>query len=225
LTIQKWAGAAKAAGSPSRSLLTQCKKDHPNREDLMPESQAGGVPASTPQSDEAREDVLSRAATSTGGAAGTATGQAIQQHDGSEKERLKDLEKPPTPKDAPKAGDFAPHTAQKPIGLQKEEAAYAVNGTIPADMVSSPSGWVPAGAVADREEALERTLESTGRLPDDRELTEDELKKLDGATIRSIAAQRGYEMPAVGGTRSSRMRFLQHQGEDKRFKGSKKDEN
>jgi hypothetical protein len=169
------------------------------------------------QNEEARKDALSRTA-ATG--LGSATGQARENRSGAEDERLKGADKREAPEGAPKMGDFARVELPEPDGLQAEPAAFSTAGTIPSGMVSSPGGFVPISAVSDPKRAIERTLASTGRNPDDRKLTEEEVESLDGASVRAIGAQRGYEMPDMAGGRSMRRIFLEKQAEDSRFKGS-----
>lgn len=173
---------------------------------------------STTQDEKVRDDALSRTA-ATG--SGSATGQAIEQASGSEDKRLSGSEDRQEPKGAPKQGDFARIDLEEPSGLQAESAAFTTNGTIPSGMVASPGGFVPASAVPDSEAALEMTLNSSGRNPDTRVLSEKEVEGLSGTELRAIGAQRGYKMADLAGTRTQRREFLRLQGEDPRFKEKK----
>lgn len=168
------------------------------------------------QTEEARRAELSRAAPH----GATATGQAL--HKGEEDERLKDhprgaLEEP---EDGPDGGDFGEGAVAKPKGLQAEEATYIHSGTVPPNMVSSPGGLVPVGAVPEdeREARLQTTLGRSAIGGDRRKLSEDEVAAMDGPSIRAIAAQRGYKVDNQFGSRTSRASFLQQQEEDPLFK-------
>lgn len=163
------------------------------------------------QNEQARKDALSRSAAGSG----TAAGQA---RDGDPEPG----EKQDKPEGAPSKGDFARVRLDKPTGLQAEEASYDAGGTIPANMVSSPAGYVPISGVSDPDEALERTLTSSGRNPDTRALTEEEIEGLSGAEARAISAQRGYKPPDLAGTRTQRRFLLEEQTQDSRFKNEKK---
>lgn len=170
------------------------------------------------QNDAVRAEMLSRSTASSG----SATGQAKDQASGKEDERLEGQDKRPGPKDGPTNGDFALVEYAQPIGLQAEPANFTSGGTIPASMVSSPSGFVPISSIADPEEAQERTLGAQGSTRDDRALTEEELGQLDGPSIRAIGAQRGYKINDLAGKRTVTAAFLAAQGEDKRFTKGKK---
>jgi hypothetical protein len=167
------------------------------------------------QDKETREKELAK---SPSGAA-TATGQARENDSGKEDERLKDADRRPTPEGAPKAGDFAPVDYPKPQGLQKEPANFSPTGTIPAEMVSSPGGFIPISSVAGDE--LEARLESTyGKQPIGdqlEELTDEQLVGMDGPSVRAVGLQRGYRMPEMAGSRTMRATFLREQGKDERF--------
>jgi hypothetical protein len=131
-------------------------------------------------------------------------------------------EKRDAPEGAPTTADFGRVKLPKPTGLQAEEANYTTGGTIPANMVSSPGGFVPLSAVADREAALERTLTSSGRNPDTRALSEDEIEGLSGAEARAISAQRGYKPPDLAGSRTQRRFLIEEQSKDQRFTNEKR---
>lgn len=155
--------------------------------------------------------------TSSGGA--TATGQARENDSGKEDERLKDTDKRPEPEGAPEGGDFAEVKYAKPQGLQAEPANFSVTGTIPADVVSSPGGFVPLSSVSegDREARLESTLGKQPIGDQLNELTREDLEGMDGPSVRAVGVQRGYRMPDMGGSRTMRASFLREQEKDERF--------
>lgn len=166
-----------------------------------------------------RDEMLSR--TTTAGSA-TATGQALDQASGAEDERLEGADKAESPEGAPEKGDFARVQLAEPSGLQAEPAAFSTAGTIPQGMVASPSGHIPATVTNASPEDVNRTLNSTGRNSDNRKLTEREVESLSGPDLRAIGVQRGYDMPALAGTRTQRRVFLEKQSADSRFKETAK---
>jgi hypothetical protein len=149
----------------------------------------------------------------------TATGQAREHDSGKEDERLKGADKHPQPEGAPEGGDFAKVNYAQPQGLQAEPANFSVTGTIPAEVVSSPGGFVPLSSVSegDRYARLESTY---GKQPigDQLErLTEEDLEGMDGPSVRAVGHQRGYKMPEQAGSRTMRATFLREQENDERF--------
>lgn len=154
--------------------------------------------------------------------AGSATGQAKEDAAGAEERRLKGSEDREGPEDAPSQGDYGAIEYSEPVGLQAEPANFTRGGTIPAAMVSSPTGFVPVSSVDDPEAALERTLGEGGSTKDNRRLTEEELDQLDGPSVRAIGVQRGYKIGDLAGSRTIRAAFLAAQDEDKRFAKAKK---
>ena len=171
------------------------------------------------QTEEARRAELSRAAPH----GATATGQAL--HKGEEDDRLSGHPRGALqePESGPEGGDFGEGTPAKPRGLQAEEATYIHSGTVPPNMVSSPGGLVPVGAVpeSERDARLQTTLGKSAIGGDRRKLTEDEVAQIDGPSIRAIGVQRGYRMDGQFGSRSARAEFLRQQEDDQAFKPKK----
>jgi hypothetical protein len=109
----------------------------------------------------------------------------------------------------------------KPIGKQAEAAIITPTGSVEPGTVPSPSGPVPAAAIADdrlREEAVKRAAEGI----DDarrvvknsrRRFTEEDLRLMSPAEVRAVASDRGY--PEYLGGRAGVVRhFLKAQEED-----------
>jgi len=121
--------------------------------------------------------------------------------------------------------DFAGPTPRKPTGLQAEEALFTTNGTVPGGMVGSPTGPVPVAAVAASPEQAEELLEQREkalkregrRSALEVELTDEEIDRMSGAELRSVALARGYRDFPEAGTRASREAFRTAQEEDERL--------
>jgi hypothetical protein len=167
------------------------------------------------QSEEARRRALEGA----NPAARTATGQALENLSGAEDERIENLDNHGS--DRPIAGgdalspDYSPFTAAEPVGLQAQPAAFAGNGSLDPAMVASPTGLIPVSAVAsDHKEAANRIqghfdaveAQLTGGALKVDDLTDEQIDRLDGATLRAVAAQEGLDI-GENGTRTARKRF------------------
>lgn len=198
-----------AMGMPLVSLCNQ--KGYVSMSELTSKD----VEKASQQDEDTRRAVLESQAATAGDA--SAVGQALADLDGVEEERLKGHPRgaKEEPLGAPSSGDFGEGARDKPTGLQAVPAAWGPNGSIPAGMVSSPSGHQPVGAVGATAEALEVTY---GRQPtgDLNSLDERTVNGLSGPELRAIGQQRGYEMPDSG-SRSARRAFLEAQAADTRF--------
>jgi hypothetical protein len=122
---------------------------------------------------------------------------------------------------APKP-DYPAHTAPKPTGAQAEPALMVRQGTLEIGLVPSPTGPIPAdraSALAIEPSVLEASQTGTFGLKLDpaAPLSDELLETLDGATLRAVAADRGYLLPhgARGATRAV---FREKQQADPRFK-------
>lgn len=205
---------ASSAETQSRTTAAAAAQGQPG---LSPAT--GSQALDTTKGEEKRTVVLER---STAGA-NSASGQ--------ERDRLLFGEEIPEGKDrgsqlevegSPKA-DFPQHTAQKPQGAQAEPAVMALNGTLALGMVPSPTGPIPAdrttalgieqGVLADAHKG-----QFGVKLDPSVPLEESFLRTLDRTTIRSIAHDRGYDLPLRGGGATREM-FLQKQKADARFEG------
>lgn len=174
-----------------------------------------------PQSEEAREKVLHQA---TGGL-GTATGQAKANLLGHEDERLEGLasrgsEVPIAGGDQIKA-DYPEHEGAKPIGNQAVPAAFTTNGSLPLNMVPSPSGPVPASTVAGDQAAAAQAVRRANKERDDlilrsgaKKLSREQIEGMNAADLRAVAHDRGYDLGDYAGSRVTRRRFIEAQGKD-----------
>lgn len=180
------------------------------------------------QDEETRTKVLQN---STAGAM-TAVGRARDFHLGDQEDRTDKL---PGGSEIPIAGgdsiksDFAQHEVQEPTGAQAEPAIYTTNGTLPVNMVPSPSGLVPAGAVAgDPREALRRTQEALDAHADSvhrtggyARLSRTQIETMGAGDLRSVASQRGYDLGEYAGSRATRRRFIAAQNDDDDLTGDR----
>jgi hypothetical protein len=123
----------------------------------------------------------------------------------------------------PIEGDITPDSeGREAQGAQLEPARYTSNGQLPHNMVPSPSGTVPVGAVATSPEDAQKRVEDVLKAHDEYVAGRNTIKKLDTATIhrltgaelRAIGEQRGYSMPNNVGTRAMRARFIEAQDKD-----------
>lgn len=165
-----------------------------------------------------REDIISRSQAGTA----SATGYERQRTD------------PDTDTDIPRGEDRGSKVAiegepesdypdmdyAKPQGAQAKPANMAVNGTVPVNMVPTPSGPVPIGATRSQAIPAKELVQSgirrgaySGKLEQGTKLSEDDVRKLDGPTLRAIAADRGYNV-GMGGTNAIRQQFLEAQEKD-----------
>ena len=110
-----------------------------------------------------------------------------------------------------------------PRGLQAEDALFVSNGQVASDMVPSPTGLQPVGAVAatpeEAKEMIEKRktdhqayVEGTAKLEN---IDEQTINRLGKTELRAIGVQRGYKMPDTG-TRAMRATFLAEQAKDER---------
>jgi hypothetical protein len=114
---------------------------------------------------------------------------------------------------------------QKPREGQAEPARFTSNGQLPHNMVPSPTGSVPVGAVATTVEDAEKRIEEAVKAHDDflankrteqnKTISAATVNRLGRAELLAIGAQRGYNLPDVVGTRTTRATFLREQEKDK----------
>lgn len=109
-----------------------------------------------------------------------------------------------------------------PQGAQTEPARFTSNGSLPINMVPSPSGSVPVGAVATSVEDGRKRVEEAQKSHDQTYMRETRNQRLSEATVgrigraelQAIGHTRGYEMDINAGTRKTRNDFLKFQDED-----------
>jgi hypothetical protein len=192
-------------------------------------SSSDAVGADAPiQDEETRKKILQN---STAGGQ-TAVGRARDAHLGDQAERIKDL---PGGSELAIAGgdslpkDFPDHTPGAPVGAQAQPANYTTNGSLPLNMVATPSGLVPASAVsADPAIAAQRVQESmdslkahTHRTGGYDRLSRAQIETMSAGDLRAVAAQRGYDIGEYAGSRATRKRFIAAQHEDDDLEGER----
>jgi hypothetical protein len=154
---------------------------------------------------------------------GTATGQEARRRAGDE-EVPKGKERGSTVKSStpvPKADYLG--EGQAPIGRQKEEAIFVANGQIDPSFVASPSGPIPVSAVTSTPEEAEKRIEqqkksiaeSNKPFTRGRRLSDEEISRMNGAELRAVAHDRGYDVSPNAGTRGTRAAFADAQKKDK----------
>lgn len=181
-----------------------------------------GPESPEPQSEEAREKILMQAA----GGLGTATGQARANLLGEEQERIDNLEsrgstQPIAGGDQIQSDYPANDTENKPIGAQAQPSAFTSNGSLPVNMVPSPSGLVPASTVAGSLEDASKAVEKANKERDDlilrsgaKKLSRAQIEAMSAADLRAVAHDRGYDIGEYAGSRRTRARFLEAQQKD-----------
>lgn len=194
----------------------ETKKDTPEESDVLT------IPE---QDEEARLRILARSP----GGTGTATGVAQQHFSGEEDARIENLEDRgstvPIAGGSPSA-DFAAGEPSQPVGAQAQPAHYTVNGTIDPMMVATPGGPQPVGALAGTVSAAQGRVDETAEafkmqnrgFRGYEALDDAQIERLNGAELRAIAYDRGYDVPE-GGNRTVRMRFRAEQADDSRLSG------
>jgi hypothetical protein len=91
---------------------------------------------------------------------------------------------------SPKA-DFAKGPASKPSDGQAAPANFAVNGTLPLNMIGSPTGPVPVtDPDLDTDDLYDPPSDGVSSLDD---LTDEQISRLSSAELRAVAHDRGYD--------------------------------
>lgn len=125
--------------------------------------------------------------------------------------------------------DFPDHKPGAPVGAQAQPANYTTNGSLPLNMVASPSGLVPASAVsADPAIAAQRVQESmdslkahTHRTGGYDRLSRAQIETMSAGDLRAVASQRGYDIGEYAGSRATRKRFIVEQNKDDDLDGER----
>lgn len=159
------------------------------------------------------------------GGSGTASGQeAARRAEGTDDNipQGKDRGSTNDPGEVPgKTGDLVgdPHP---PVGPQTEAAIFVPNGAIERNMVASPSGPVPVAAVTSSAEEAEKLIEKRNEdlskqfkgFKRGKRLSDVQINQMNGAELRAVATDRGYDISHSAGTRGTRAAFAQLQSED-----------
>jgi hypothetical protein len=178
----------------------------------------GSDPLKVPlQSQEVREAILQKSSAGIGTAIGT-----IRAYDVDEKEIPSGDDRGST---TPVAGEFEgdSYEGAAPQGAQAEPAIITTNGTVPVNMIGTPSGPVPISAVEgdpakgarliqERLDNDEKELLKTGYA----KLSRAKVASMSSAELRAVASDRGYDVGQAG-NRQTRIRFNRLQAEDKNF--------
>src|SRR3982751_2124660 len=127
-------------------------------------------------------------------------------------------------------GDYVgdPHP---PVGPQTEAAFFAPNGAIPNNMVASPSGLVPVSAVTNTVEEAEKLMDKRKEdlsrqykgLTKGKRLTDEQISSMNGAELRAVATDRGYDLSPNAGTRGTRAGFAAAQKDDEALEDADED--
>lgn len=113
----------------------------------------------------------------------------------------------------------------KPDGAQTEPARFTTNGSLPHNMIPTPSGPMPAGGARSAEDMSELVdavndehdaTYGAGRTgTGNKKLSEATVGRLGRAELIAIGQTRGYPMDINSGTRKARNDFLKGQDDDK----------
>lgn len=114
--------------------------------------------------------------------------------------------------------------ATEPAGLQAEPAEWVGNGSLPPNMLPSPSGPVPASAIHHTKEAADAAVEKAYATADKEfderfaarsEIPADTIARMSAAELRAVATDRGYkDVTSTMGRKSARSAFLKSQNDD-----------
>lgn len=222
-------------GDPTQSGGTQTPGEGTGSQLADADQQAAGsgaAGADAPiQDEETRKKILQN---STAGGQ-TAVGRARDAHLGDQAERIADL---PGGSEIAFAGgdslpkDFPDHKPGAPVGAQAQPANYTTNGSLPLNMVASPSGLVPASAVSvDPAIAAQRVQEGmdslkafTHRTGGYDRLSRAQIEGMSAGDLRAVASQRGYDIGEYAGSRATRKRFIAAQHADDDLEGEREAE-
>lgn len=113
------------------------------------------------------------------------------------------------------------HEAPAPRGAQAQPSNLTTNGSLPVNMVASPSGLVPVSAVtSDPHEAarlvkanLDMTEKAVLKSGADK-LSRSKIESMTAGDLRAVAHDRGYDIGEGGGTRTVRRKFIALQQAD-----------
>lgn len=183
------------------------------------------VPDAPVQSDEVREAILQKSS----GGVGTAIG-VIRKYDLEEAEIPQGEDRGSK---LPIAGEFKEGDAwegAEPQGAQAQPAIITTNGTVPVNMIGTPSGPVPISAVEsdpvrgaeliqERLDADEKEILRTGYA----RLSRAKIASMSANELRAVASDRGYDIGQAG-NRLSRQRFIKAQQDDKNFESQSDEE-
>ncbi len=183
---------------------------------MTPKKKDTEVPETPVQSEEVRDAILQKSSAGIGTAIGQLkiekTREPIEGDDRGSK--------------VPIVGTFDKGDAiegAEPQGAQTLPSIITVNGTVPVNMIGTPSGPVPVSAVEsdpakgaqliqERLDADEKEILRTGYA----KLSRSKVESMGGADLRAVASDRGYDVGQAG-NRQTRARFLRLQAEDKNF--------
>lgn len=130
----------------------------------------------------------------------------------------------------PEGGHPAPDVeGPQASGAQLEPARFTSNGQLPHNIVPTPSGPVPAGALGLSPEDTQARVDEVNQAHDDyvnrrisrQFLAPETVQRLSAAELRAIGQSRGYSIPESG-TRSTRAAFIEAQDNDDQVQKPKK---
>lgn len=168
------------------------------------------------QSDEVREAILNKSSAGLGTAIGVIRANELE-----EKEIPSGEDRGST---VPVAGKFEGGDSwegAKPQGAQEQPSIITTNGTIPVNMIGSPSGPIPISAVSgDPAQGAKMIQEHLDQ--DEKEvlktgyatLSRAKIESMSAAELRAVASDRGYDLGQAG-NRQTRLRFRRAQTADK----------
>lgn len=187
---------------------------------MTPKKEKAADPADVPlQSDAVREAIVQKSSAGLGTAIGV-----IRKEEFDEERKIPEGEDRGSK--VPIAGEFTEGDAwegAKPQGAQAEPSLITTNGTVPVNMIGTPSGPVPISAVTgDPAQGAQMIQENLDRDEEEilrtgyAKLSRAKIESMSAAELRAVASDRGYELGQAG-NRQTRIRFRQAQGKDKNF--------
>lgn len=118
--------------------------------------------------------------------------------------------------------DHAPFEAPAPVGAQAQPSNFTTNGSLPVNMVASPSGLVPVSAVtsdpAQGAQLVQDNLDITSRAvlkSGAQKLSRAKIESMTAGDLRAVAHDRGYDLGSDNaGSRTTRRAFIAAQQAD-----------
>ena len=186
---------------------------------MTPSKKKAGLPDTPIQDDETRTRILQNSAAGGDTAVGNERKRQIAEAEGEEFDgpggsELEIAGGDPQP-------DHPPHEAPSPVGAQAQPSNFTTNGSLPVNMVASPSGLVPVSAVtadpAQGATLIQENLDITSKAvlkSGSEKLSRAKIESMSAGDLRAVAHDRGYDVGEQSGSRTTRKKFIQAQQDD-----------
>lgn len=187
---------------------------------MTPTKKKAGLPDTPIQDEEVRAKIIQNSAAGGDTAVGNERKRLLAEEDGEEFDgpggsEMEIAGGEPQP-------DAAPFTAPEPAGAQAQPSAFTTNGSLPVNMVASPSGLVPVSAVtadpAQGAQLVQDNLDITSKSvlrSGSEKLSRAKIESMTSGDLRAVAHDRGYDLGSDNtGSRTTRRAFIKAQQDD-----------